>query len=261
MFETLNVTPGKAVQPYQITAYNAYAASFVASLSDTLTITGFVDADDYEEGAVLVLWPHDTAQVPTTVAITTVVNTGGSLEVGIDRVLSYAGGGTAVPQARAFRFAVADAPSGVVCDETTGVVSGSVAFSTAVGGVECNALVATSEALVSSTPVTLSVTAAPAKAAYSWTAAGIESWIEAMVNGREPRLRSAFRVGTAGDAGRPALVPDGLRLESDGTVTSTYRTRYAVPVLSCFEPWMMAVGVYVCVDDFWSPPQFRRRIA
>jgi hypothetical protein len=30
--------------------------------------------------------------------------------------------------------------------------------------------------------------------------------------------------------------------------------------LSVFEPWMMNIGIYVCVDSFWSPPQAMRRI-
>lgn len=260
VFEVLNVTVGKAIPPYQITAHNAHAANFVVNLSATLRVTGFGELDDYEVGAELILWPNLVAQTPAVVEIVAVTNTGGMLEVTADRALSYSGGGTLVPRKRSFRFAVANAPVGIACNETTGVVSGAVNFSTFTGSLECEALVATPDALVSSTPVALAVTAAPAKSPYAWTSAGIENWTEAMVNGREPRLRSAFRLGTAGDVGRPALVPDGLRLEADGTVSSAYRTRSSVPVLTCFEPWMIGAGVYVCVDSFWSPPQNRRKI-
>ena len=255
------IADGKPGPTYQFRAYNAHEASYVANFSNVVPITGHADADDYLAGDSVVFWPFNSSEAVVEAVITGVETSGGALQVTLDTSFGYAGGGYCVPKSRAFRYALADAPDGVKCDETTGRMSGNVSFATPTGNRECRILVATPDAIVSSTSFTMRIVAAAPGYSYVWDTQGMESWIESMVGGREPRLRSAFRLGSAGDAGRPALVPAGMRFEIDGTVSSSFRTSSSQPVLSAFEPWMMGVGVYVCVDSFWSPPQHMRQIS
>ncbi len=260
VFETLIGVLGKSLPAYRFHAENPHAARYVADLGSTITVTDYTTVSDYVEGAKLILWPSDPAQAPTTVTIASVELVEGMLRVSLTTAVGYASGGSLVPKTRAYRFALKDAPTGIVIDEYTGVMSGTVGFDTATGSRECRVLVAAENLVVSSTPFSMRIVAKALSYDYTWDARATEGWMEMMANGREPRIRSAFRVGRAGDTGRPALVPSGIGLQRDGTVSSAFRTAQSRPVLSVFEPWMMNIGIYVCVDSFWSPPQAMRRI-
>lgn len=85
----------------------------------------------------------------------------------------------------------------------------------------------------------------------AWTKASTDSW-NALLEAAESRFSQAFRDGLPGDVGRPALVPDGLRLNPDSTVTGLLIASESIPTVQPFQPWMAALGIKVSDPFFWS---------
>jgi hypothetical protein len=71
----------------------------------------------------------------------------------------------------------------------------------------------------------------------------------AFIETSEKRVRSAFRIGTAGDIGKPALVPRGLSYAS-GVASNSFTAEKAAPMLTALQPWMIPLGIYVAGDAF-----------
>jgi hypothetical protein len=86
---------------------------------------------------------------------------------------------------------------------------------------------------------------------YYWTTSGMALWLS-VLEAKDARLRSAFRLAGPGDVGKPALVPRGLEFrKADGRIQGNQAAVNSIPTICALQPWMLELGSYVAKREFW----------
>jgi hypothetical protein len=89
-----------------------------------------------------------------------------------------------------------------------------------------------------------------------WSPTAMARWVGKIV-AYETRFEQAFRRSRPGDIGRPALVPAGLSPDllgehvAKGVASASLPMDLAWPKLCSLQPWMVAAGAYVAMEEFW----------
>ena len=72
------------------------------------------------------------------------------------------------------------------------------------------------------------------------------------------RQVGALMKARAGHIGMPCLMPDGIYMESDGSVRAGLTLAYAAPRFVACQAWMIDLGAYVVQEEFWMPDVYYR---
>lgn len=85
--------------------------------------------------------------------------------------------------------------------------------------------------------------------AYVWDWRANSLWVAALQQ-TEPRIKVGFQTACPGDIGRPALIPASLA-NGSGIPTISLDLRYARPVFSALQAWMLEFQPLVAGPSFW----------
>jgi hypothetical protein len=83
-----------------------------------------------------------------------------------------------------------------------------------------------------------------------WTRASTTAWLN-FLRYIDPNLDAIARPATAGDIGKPAIVPRGLKFAA-GKTTQYLGSCGAAPELAVLQPWMLDTGLLVARREFWT---------
>lgn len=83
-----------------------------------------------------------------------------------------------------------------------------------------------------------------------WTLDSTNYWLT-VVESAVSDLRLTFRLANPGDVGKPALVPRGLEVDSNGRVIQNYPYDDLYSEIVALQPWMLDIGIFVARREFW----------